>query len=331
MLAIRFLGQGRVALEEMPVPEPQGEQVLVRVRAAAICGTDRENLEGPGQETVPGHESAGEVAAVGRTSRWKPGDRVAINCHITCGACEHCLRGDLFFCPELAIVGFDIHGGFAEYALVPEACCMPLPDDLSYEVGALLVDMLGTAYRGVKRAGLLPGDRVAVWGAGPIGLSALLVASRLGAEVAMVDPNGYRRGMAQALGAALALDPGTQDVESTLWDWTGGRGVDAAFACVGSEQAAAQALRAVRNRGKMAFLGVGYRFVVNPWEGLIRRELTLYGSRSFVLSEWDEMVSLVRRGLPVESIVTHRFPLQEAEAAFALFRTGQCGKVLLQP
>lgn len=331
MLAIRFLGQGRVALEEMPVPEPQGEQVLVRVRAAAICGTDRENLEGPGQETVPGHESAGEVAAVGRTSRWKPGDRVAINCHITCGACEHCLRGDLFFCPELAIVGFDIHGGFAEYALVPGACCMPLPDDLSYEVGALLVDMLGTAYRGVKRAGLLPGDRVAVWGAGPIGLSALLVASRLGAEVAMVDPNGYRRGMAQALGAALALDPGTQDVESTLWDWTGGRGVDAAFACVGSEQAAAQALRAVRSRGKMAFLGVGYRFVVNPWEDLIRRELTLYGSRSFVLSEWDEMVSLVRRGLPVESIVTHRFPLQEAEAAFALFRTGQCGKVLLQP
>ncbi|MGQ9585811.1 MAG: zinc-dependent alcohol dehydrogenase [Anaerolineae bacterium] len=331
MLTVRFLGQGRVALEEMPVPEPHGEQVLVHVRAAAICGTDRENLEGPGQETVPGHESAGEVAAVGRASRWKPGARVAINCHITCGACEHCLRGDLFFCPELTIVGFDIHGGFAEYTLVPEACCTPLPDDISCEVGALLVDMLGTAYRGVKRAGLLPGDRVAVWGAGPIGLSALLVMSRLGAEVAIADPNGYRREMAQTLGAALALDPGAEDVESILWDWTDGRGVDAAFECVGNERAAAQALRTVRNRGKMSFLGVSHRFAVNPWEDLIRRELTLYGSRSFVLSEWDEMISLVRRGLPVESIVTHRFPLQEAEAAFALFRTGQCGKVLLQP
>lgn len=331
MLAVRFLGQGRVALEEMPTPEPQGEQVLVRIRAAAICGTDRENLEGPGQETVPGHESAGEVAAVGQASRWKPGDRVAINCHITCGACEHCLRGDLFFCPELAIVGFDIHGGFAEYALVPGACCMPLPDDISYDVGALLVDMLGTAYRGVKRAGLLPGDRVAVWGAGPIGLSAFLVASRLGAEAAVVDLNPYRREMARRIGAHLALDPAQDDVHAALLDWTHGRGVDAAFECVGSEQAAAQALRAVRNRGKMAFIGVSHRFTVNPWEDLIRRELTLYGSRSFVLSEWDEVLSLVRRGLPVESIVTHRFPLREAEAAFALFRTAQCGKVLLQP
>jgi propanol-preferring alcohol dehydrogenase len=331
MLVVRFLGQGRVALEEMPLPEPQGEQVLVRVRAAAICGTDRENLEGPGQDTVPGHESAGEVAAVGRASRLRPGDRVAINCHITCGACEHCLRGDLFFCPELAIVGFDIHGGFAEYTLVPEACCMPLPDDISYDAGALLVDMLGTAYRGVKRAGVLPRDRVAVWGAGPIGLSALLVASWLGAEVAVVDLNRYRQEMARTLGAHLVLDPAQDDVHAALMDWTHGRGVDAAFECVGNERAAAQALQAVRNRGKMAFIGVSHHFAVNPWEDLIRRELTLYGSRSFVLPEWDEMLSLVRRGLPVEAIVTHRFPLREAERAFALFLSAQCGKVLLQP
>ncbi len=205
---------------------------------------------------------------------------------------------------------------------------MPLPDDISYEVGSLLVDMLGTAYRGVKRAGLLPGDQVAVWGAGPIGLSALLVASWLGTEVAVVDVNPYRREMAQRLGAHRVLDPAQDDVHTALLDWTHGRGVDAAFECVGSERAAAQALRVVRNRGKMAFVGVSHRFTVNPWEDLIRRELTLYGSRSFVLSEWGEMLSLVRRGLPVESIVTHRFPIEQAEEAFRLADSRQCGKVL---
>ncbi|MBC7224015.1 MAG: hypothetical protein H5T59_07055 [Anaerolineae bacterium] len=100
---------------------------------------------------------------------------------------------------------------------------------------------------------------------------------------------------------------------------------------MGNQQAAAQALRAVRNRGKMAFIGVSQHFALNPWEDLIQGELILYGSRSFVLPEWDEMISLVRRGLPVESIVTHRFPLRQAEEAFALFRIGQCGKILLQP
>ena len=105
MLAVHFKGQSRVSLDEVPMPEPQGREVVVRVRAAAICGTDRENLEGAGQVTIPGHESAGEVAAVDRPARVKVGDRVAINCHVTCGGCEHCLNGDLYFCEQLQAIG----------------------------------------------------------------------------------------------------------------------------------------------------------------------------------------------------------------------------------
>ena len=170
--------------------------MVVRVKSAAICGTDRENLEGPGQSTIPGHENAGEVVAVDKPARLKVGDRVAINCHVTCGSCVHCLRGDLYFCKELEAIGFEWDGGFAEYVLVPEACCHPLPDDVSFEAGSLLVDMLGTPFRGVKRAKLLPGDQVAVWGAGPIGLGALMVASTFGARVASVDLSDYRLDMA---------------------------------------------------------------------------------------------------------------------------------------
>jgi 2-desacetyl-2-hydroxyethyl bacteriochlorophyllide A dehydrogenase len=328
MLAVHFLGQNRISLDEMPTPRPLGREVVVRVKSAAICGTDRENLAGAGQPTVPGHENAGEVVAVDRPTRVKVGDRVAINCHVTCGACEHCLRGDLYFCEALQAIGFERDGGFAEYLLAPEACCTPLPDDLSFEAGSLLVDMLGTPFRAAKRARLLPRDRVGVWGAGPIGLGELMVAREFGARVAVVDLSDYRLAMAQTLGADLVLNPGRDDVRARLAEWTQGRGLDAAFDCVGSQAVAGQALAALKKRGTLVVVGVSHQLVLNPWEHLICRELTILGTRNYNTAEFDEMVRLVQRGLPVERVVTHRFPLSEAEAAFELFRSGECGKIL---
>jgi len=329
MLAVHFLGQGRISLDDVPRPERRGGEVLVRVRSAAICGTDRENLEGPGQATIPGHENAGEVVAVDRSARINVGDRVAINCHVTCGSCEHCRRGDLYFCDELQVIGFDRDGGYAEFVTVPEVCCMPLPDDISFAAGSLLVDMLGTAFRAVKRAQVLPGDQVAVWGAGPIGLGALLVASWFGARVAIVDRNEARLRLAQELGAALALNLVNDNVRPALRAWTQGRGLDVAFDCVGSEVVAHQALEAVKKRGTFVVVGVSHTLTLNPWEHLICRELTIFGTRNFNTAEFEEMIALLRRGLPLEQVVTHRFPLAEAEAAFALFRSAECGKVLL--
>lgn len=329
MLAVHFLGNGKISLDEVRKPEPRGREVVVRVKSASICGTDRENLEGPGQETIPGHENAGEVVAVDKPAWVEVGDRVAINCHVTCGGCEHCLKGDLYFCKDLRVIGFDRDGGYAEYVLVPEACCMPIPNDISFEVGSLLVDMLGTPFRAVKRARLLPGDRVGVWGAGPIGLGALMVAREFGAQVAILDPNGYRLDMARTMGADLALNPGCDDVQGILMDWTDSRGLDVAFDCVGSEVVAHQALDTVKKRGTLVVVGVSYELTLNPWEQLICNELTIFGTRNFNTAEFSEMIALVRRGLPVEQVVTHRFPLVEAEAAFELFRSAECGKVLL--
>jgi threonine dehydrogenase-like Zn-dependent dehydrogenase len=149
--------------------------------------------------------------AVDKPARVKVGDRVAINCHVTCGGCEHCLKGDLYFCDDLACIGFERAGGFAEFVLVPGACCVPIPDDISFEAGSLLVDMLGTPFRAVKRAHLLPGDHVGVWGAGPIGLGALMVAKQFGAKVASLDLSDYRLNMAKALDADLVLNPTRDD------------------------------------------------------------------------------------------------------------------------
>lgn len=331
MLALYFRGNGQIELRDVPRPTAKGTEVVVRVRAASICGSDREPLSGEGQRSIPGHELAGEVAEADRTTSTREGDRVAINCHVTCGHCEHCHHGDLFFCPELEVIGIDRDGGYAEYVLVPERCCMPLPDDLSYDTGALMVDMLGTAYHAVKRAHLMPGDFIAIWGAGPIGLATLLVAKQYGVRATSIDLNGYRLRMASQLGADHILNPHSGDAMGMLLDLTHGRGVDAAFECAGNETAVLQALDIARKRGKVVLIGVSHKVGVNPWEHFIRKELMLYGSRNFNMREYEEMLLLVRRGLPIDAIITHRFPLTEAKEAFDVFSRGNCGKVIISP
>lgn len=299
--------------------------------SSAIRGSDREPWEGEGQDVIPGHEVAGQVIAVDKPNWLRVGDRVAVNCHVTCGQCQHCRNGDVYFCAELQCIGNDRHGGDAEFLLVPEASCMPLPDDLSYDAGALIVDMLGTSYHAIKRLAPLPRAQIGIFGAGPIGLTVLLIAKWYGARVLSIDPNRYRLEMARRLGADLTVDPSETSLMHTVAEWTSGNGLDAAFECVGTQQATQQALYSVKNRGKVVLVGVSRRVTINPWEQLICKEVTIFGSRNFNTHEYEEMVTLVRHGLPIESIITHRFPLSAAEEAFSVFSGGQCGKIVLHP
>ncbi len=331
MLGLRFTGNKGLYLGEFPTPQARGTEVVVKVMASAICGSDREPWEGEGQEAIPGHESAGQVVEVDRPTWIRVGDRVAVNCHVTCGQCLHCLNGNWYSCPELTVIGIDRNGGDAEYVLVPESSCMSLPDDLSYEAGALLVDMLGTPYRAFKRLHIAPGDTVGIFGAGPIGLTALLAAKRYGGRVASIDLNEYRLAMAERLGADQVIDAGRVDVLRAIEEWTAGVGLDAAMECAGIEATTLQALEAVKKRGTVALVGVSTQVTINPWEHLIDKEVTLFGSRNFNVREYAEMVALVQRGLPIEDIVTHRFSLQRAEEAFEVFGGGQCGKIIIQP
>ena len=136
--------------------------------------------------------------------------------------------------------------------------------------------------------------------------------------------------MARDLGADLVLNPDEDDVVGTLLDWTSGDGVQVAFDCVGSQTVADQALAALRERGTLVVIGVSHDLQLNPWEDLICRELTIFGTRNFNVREFDEMIALVRRGLPVSQAVTHRFALEDAPKAFALFQSGECGKILFE-
>ena len=329
MRAVHFLGAGRVEVTEVPTPTPRGTEVLVRVKSASICGTDRENLMGRGQDTVPGHENAGEVAAVDAASRVRVGDRVAINCHVTCGRCEHCRNGDLYFCEDLQVIGFDRDGGYAEYLLAPEACCMPIPDAISFEQASLMVDMLGTPFQAFTRVGLPTGAQIAIWGAGPIGLGLLMTAVQAGVRAAIIDMSEYRMRLARELRPELAVNPGAEDVGDRLRDWTDGRGVRAAFDCVGSEKVCLQALASLAKRGTLVVVGVSHRLTIDPWEHLICRELTVLGTRNFNTRHFAEMARLIEAGLPVLKAVTHRFPLEKASEAFSLFASGECGKILI--
>jgi len=328
MRGIHFLGNGKISIDEVSKPNPKGKNVVVKVNAAGICGTDRHPLLEEGQKTIPGHEISGEIVELDKPSWVRIGDRVAINCHITCRGCEHCLNGDLYFCDQLEVPGYEWNGGFADYLLIPEDNCMPLPDDISIETGALIADVLGTAYRGVKRANLLPGMHVAVWGAGPIGFEAAAVATFLGARVAVLDMNTYRLGMAKkAHNPELALDPTNVETEAQIMDWTKGRGLDVGFECVGNEKAAHQALRILKKRGTLAIIGVSHSLNLDPWD-MIQRELSIYASRNFNTHEFNEMVTLVRNGLWADKVVTHKFPLKEAQKAFDVFLSGECGKII---
>ncbi len=329
MRAVHFLGGGRISLDDVPIPRPHGTEVQVRVKSASICGTDRENLLKEGQGTIPGHENAGIVTAVADANTIRVGERVAVNCHVTCGHCEHCRNGDLYLCRELRVIGFDRDGGYADYMLVPEACCTPLPDWMTFEQGALMVDMMGTPYRALRRARVTTGDTVGIWGAGPIGLTLLMMAQRLSARAAIMDTSDYRLDLARRHSPDLVLNPARDSVPGELHAWTRGCGMAAAFDCVGSEAVCRQAIRALAPRGKLVVVGVSRSLTLDPWQDLICNELTILGTRNFNANDFPDMVALVQAGLPLLDAVTHRFSLARAVEAFEVFKGDRCGKILI--
>lgn len=187
MKALMFTGEGRMELVSKRMPRARDNLVVVKMLASGICGTDLELLLPRRGTVVPGHEGMGIVYETDKARRVRVGDRVIINCHVTCRQCAHCEAGDEIFCPELKAIGFDLDGTNEQFLAVPEESLRLLPDDISDEVGVLIGDALGTPYHAVKKAEIRPGDFVGVWGAGPLGIMAVFLAKALGARVAAVD------------------------------------------------------------------------------------------------------------------------------------------------
>jgi propanol-preferring alcohol dehydrogenase len=328
--AVLLSGNKQVDVVERPDPAPGPGEVLIRTRASFICRSDMSlyygnpivggDAAGTGS-IVPGHEPAGDVVALGAgVDAVADGDRVAVHLAIGCGHCEHCLQGMRMLCPTWKCLGFDVDGGDADYFVVPAVNCLKLPDEVSYEAGALMTDMLGTQYHTQKRLGVSGSHTVAIFGLGPMGMAGVLVARGHGARVIAVDLLEDRLALARDLGADETINSGEVDAVEALRELTGGRGVDVAVDCSGSPAAQNAALDAAAKQGAVAFVGESRETTINPSDQMIRKVLTVIGGWYFPLWEFPEIARFaVERKLPLERMVTHRFPLGDADEAFRMF------------
>ncbi|WP_424765608.1 zinc-dependent alcohol dehydrogenase family protein [Paenibacillus sp. sgz302251] len=330
MKAVVFPGDKVVEIKEVPIPVPGSGEVLIKMKASAICRSDMSLYYGTdtvvGGEAVktgnihPGHEPAGQITQVGdNVSLFKVGDRVAVYLAIGCGVCAHCRSGYKMFCPDWKCIGFDTHGGDADYVVVPEENCMRIPDEMSYVVAAVSTDAVGTLYHAQKRLNINGRDTLVIFGLGPMGGAGVMVAKGLGATVIAVDMLDERLEVAKELGADYVIN-GKENVLERIMEITKGRGADAAIDCSGSPFAQSQALDSLRAHGRAAFIGEGKELTIRPSQQLIRKQITVMGSWYFPIFEYDEITKFILdRNLPVEKLVSHTFKLEDAETAFRMF------------
>jgi threonine dehydrogenase-like Zn-dependent dehydrogenase len=341
MLGAYLPGGNRVEFREVQVPRPGHGEVLVRMKASTICGSDiraiyREHLgKGPEgyQGVIAGHEPCGIISNIGTgCRRFQEGDRVIVY-HISgCGVCNDCRRGYMISCTSETYrraYGWQRDGGMAPYLLAEEKDLIHLPHELSYADGAQVACGFGTAYEGLQKVGIAGNQSVLVTGLGPVGLAAGALARKLGAyRIFGVDPLPERLALAKQLqicDEGLAAGP---DNAAEVKKLTNGRGVERAVDCSGNDAARATAIRATGKWGRIVFLGEGGTVNFHPSPDLIHDQKTLYGS--WVTSTWrmEELVdNLVRWNLHPSELITHRFGLEKAGQAYALMASGRCGKV----
>jgi len=298
--------------------------VLIRVRAAGICHSDAHyragrSPAGPLPLTL-GHEVAGVVEQAGPEVRnVRPGDRVCVHYLIACGTCYHCCRGHEQFCEHGAMIGHHRAGGWAELIAVPERNAVPLPDGIPFPHGAVLMCSSATALHALRRGRLTGGDRVAVFGAGGLGMSAIQIARALGAaDVFAVDLDARKLELAERLGA-IPVNASRGDPVAAIRDRTRGRGVDLAVELVGLPATMEQALRVLAIHGRAVVAGLATKpMTVDSYRDLLGPETELLGANDHLLQELPLLLDLAARGaLDLGPVVERRVPL-EAEAVNAV-------------
>jgi threonine dehydrogenase-like Zn-dependent dehydrogenase len=341
MRAAYLPGNSTVELRTVEVPSPGHGEVLLRVKASTICGSDirciyHEHLgKGPEgyQGVIAGHEPCGEIVASGPgCRRFKTGDRVIVY-HISgCGVCNDCRRGYMISCTSekyRRAYGWQRDGGMADYMIAEEKDLIALADELSYADGAQVACGFGTVYEGLEKIGICGNHAVLITGLGPVGLAAAALCRKLGASrIIGIDVVPERMKIAVDLNLCDSVLSSGPDNVTQVKDLTGGYGVERAVDCSANATARSTAIRATRKWGRIAFIGEGGKVEINPSPDMIHDQKTVYGS--WVTSTWlmEELVErLVRWNLHPAAIITHRFALDAAAEAYALMASGKCGKV----
>ena len=344
MRAVTFPGDKEIALVEFRDPTPGPGEVVLEMKASGICGSDLHYYRRPKgtpmsgkfqYETGPvigGHEPCGVVAAIGPgvpQSMARMGDRVMVHHYTGCGGCNLCRSGWQQLCQDVPVktYGNNGHGCHAPYFKVPAETLVRLPDQVSFATGAAISCGTGTAYGALRRLDLSGNDTIAVFGQGPVGLSATQLAKAMGAKVIAVEVSADRLERAKGFGADALVNPSRHDAISAIKDLTHGYGADLSLDCSGSPAGRIAAIRCLKVWGKACFVGEGGELKVDVSPDLLRRQITVMGSWTFSTIIQSECAQFVAdRNLDVDAIFTDRWRLEQAEQAYKLVDQQTSGK-----
>jgi L-iditol 2-dehydrogenase len=332
-----------LAIEESPKPQPADDELLIRIRACGICGSDVHGFDGSTGRRIPpivmGHEAAGVIEAVGSGVRsFRIGDRVTFDSTVYCGDCFYCRRGQVNLCDRREVIGvstplFRRMGAFAEYVTVPERIAYALPDTMPF-AHAALIEAASVAVHGASLTPLEPGDAAVVVGAGMIGLLTLQAIREAGAErVFVVDVDDTRLEMARGLGATETFNSKTQNVVAEIQKRTEGRGADVALECVGITDAIGLAIESVRKGGAVTLVGNVAPKIELALQSVVSRQIRLQGSCASC-GEYPECIAMMADGrIRVEPLISAVAPLEDGARWFQRLYDREPGllKVVLEP
>ncbi len=344
MLAARLIKAGEpLRVEQVPVPDVGAQELLVKVSACGLCGTDL-HLAVDGDLPVMrtpitlGHEAAGLIAAIGSdVAGLRKGDRVALFPSACCGACRFCLAGRESLCEVSQVYGMARDGALAEYVAVPARSVMVLPDGVPFDVGAIVTDGVATPFHALRSRGRLrAGETVGVFGCGGLGTHAVMLARMMGAaQIIAVDVNAAARDRAVSVGADLSLDPAEGDVAKHIRRHLGGRGLDLALEFIGRADTVELAIRSLDKAGRAVIAGVGTgRPSLPPLMAFVGREQAVLGSFGMDRSDITDLYDLIAAGrLDLSASVSARYPLKRANDALQHLaaKDGGVVRVVVEP
>lgn len=336
-LAKQKAERGIWMIEDAPIPEIGYNDVLIKIKKSAICGTDLHihNWDAWAQKTIPvpmvvGHEYVGVIEKLGAgVTHLKVGQRVSGEGHVVCNHCRNCRAGKRHLCRNTLGVGVNRTGSFAEYLSLPAENVFPIPDDISDDMAAIF-DPFGNAVHTALSFDLV-GEDILITGAGPIGIMAAAVCKHAGARhVVITDVNPYRLDLARKMGVTRAVDVSKEKLSDVMEELNMLEGFDVGLEMSGIESAFHDMLDNLNNGGKLALLGIPSKDIAIDWNKIIFKGLVVKGIYGREMYEtWYKMVTMLQSGLDIDKIITHRFPIDEFQKGFDAMNSGECGKVIL--
>jgi threonine dehydrogenase-like Zn-dependent dehydrogenase len=349
MKGVVFAGDRKIEIRDFPDPQPGPGEVVLEIRSSGMCGSDLKFYRAKGGAAslgfalsggplIAGHEPCGVVADVGPgvdEKQARVGMRAMQHHYRGCGVCPHCASGWMQLCVEgvKEVYGVTGQGAHAPYMKCPARTLVPLPDELSFDAGAAISCGTGTAWAALHRIALQGDHTIAVFGQGPVGLSATLLASQMGARVIALDTSDERLDRAKKFGADALINPkGTNDVVAAVKELTHGLGAHRSLEASSSATARAQAVRCLRTWGQACYVGEGDTVTLDVSNDLLRRQITIVASWTFsTIGQGECARYIAERGIDIDRLFTHHWRLEQAEEAYWLFDQQTAGKGVIHP